>query len=193
MVQVRLLMAWGVITAVLMGTRADTWVYNMSLPESPYLKYNEMTGLFRNGVTHMGTYSKEIQVLWEMKDRLQGSWTCSLINLASFSSRPAPWQGSVGASAIGASLWSLNCHFGDFVFHAESLFHSKDEWAMTSLPTWKCIISVWTAGWNNCGGNFALQKTTFGGAAMGTLLSGLRPICKAGLGAWSLASQEFRT
>ena len=79
-----------------------------------------------NGVTHMGTYSKEIQVLWELKDRLWGSWTCSLINSDSPSSRPAPWQGVQWERLpLELPLWSLNCHFGDFVFHAESLFHSK--------------------------------------------------------------------
>ena len=79
-----------------------------------------------NGVTHMGTYSKEIQVLWELKDRLWGSWTCSLINSDSPSSRPAPWQGVQWERLpLELPLWSLNRHFGDFVFHAESLFHSK--------------------------------------------------------------------
>lgn len=143
-----------------------------------------------NGVTHMGTYSKEIQVLWEMKDRLQGSWTCSLINLGLPSSRPAPWQGSVGASAIGVTSVVAELSLWWFCFPCRKFISLKDEWAMTSLPTWKCIISVWTAGGTTAGGNFALQKTTLrsrhGHPALRT-----QAHLQGWLGAWSLASQSL--
>ena len=52
-----------------MGTRADTGSITYPYSESPYLKYNEMTGLSVKMVLHTWE-SKEIQVLWEMKDRL---------------------------------------------------------------------------------------------------------------------------
>lgn len=143
-----------------------------------------------NGVTHMGIYSKEIQVLWEMKDRLWGSWTCSLINLDSPSSRPAPWQGSVGASAIGVTSVVAEPSLWWFCFPCRKFISLKDEWAMTSLPTWKCIISVWTASGTTAGGNFALQKTTLrsrhGHPALRT-----QAHLQGWLGAWSLASQSL--
>ena len=172
-----------------MGTRADTRSITYPYSESPYLKYNEMTGLSVKMVLHTWE-SKEIQVLWEMKDRLWGSWTCSLINLDSPSSRPAPWQGSVGGSAIGVTSVVAEPSLWWFCFPCRKFISLKDEWAMMSLPTWRCIISVWTAGGTTAGGNFALQKTTLrsrhGHPALRT-----QAHLQGWLGAWSLASQSL--
>ena len=140
-----------------MGKRDWYRVYKMSLLwESIFEEQWNDRFVCENGVIHMGTYSKEIQVLWELKDRLWGSWTCSLINSDSPSSRPAPWQDSVEASAIRViSVVTEPSHWW-FCFPCRKFISLKDKRAMTSLPTWRCIYSVWTAGGTTAGGNFAL-------------------------------------
>lgn len=43
-------------------------------------------------------------------------------------------------------LWIPNGHFrGWFLSSCGNLIPLKDEWAVTSLPNWKCICTVWTA------------------------------------------------
>ena len=79
----------------------------------------------------------------------------SLINSDSPSSRPAPQQGSVGASAIRVTSVVAEPSLWQFCFPCRKFISLKDEWAVTyissHLEVYMLSVNSW---WNNCGWKF---------------------------------------
>lgn len=69
--------------------------------------------------------------------------------------------------------------YNDFFSPCGTFIPLKDKWAMTSLPNWKCLSSVWTAV-GTIVGEILLYRKQPSWTYMVTLLSGLMPICWAG-------------
>lgn len=133
-----------------------------------------------NGVTHMGTYYKESQVLWELKHRVWESWEVVLSQIQmclEWTCSPAGFSGTICHQsyllAAEPSLWW-------FLFSCGKFIPLKDKWAMISLPNWgrmkaqceQLLEQLWV--------KILLYGKPPWEADMVTPLSGLKPVCWAG-------------